>query len=105
MPSCWARPLPRAGRCERGSRPAIASPWWAPNYPEWVILEFAAIMARLVLVMVNPVFRSQEAEYVLQQSRSARVITATEFRRNPKRLAPRKYVVHRSPRMRVAEGD
>jgi acyl-CoA synthetase (AMP-forming)/AMP-acid ligase II len=56
---------------------------WAPNYPEWVILEFAAAMAGLVLVTVNPAFRGPEAEYVLQQSRSAGVITATEFRGNP----------------------
>jgi fatty-acyl-CoA synthase len=62
-----------------GERVAV----WAPNYPEWVILEFAAAMAGIVAVTVNPAFRAAEAEYVLRQSRSAGVVTATEFRGNP----------------------
>ena len=66
-------------RFEPGERVSI----WAPNYPEWVILEFATAMAGLILVTVNPGFRANEVQYVLQQSRSAGVITATEFRGNP----------------------
>jgi fatty-acyl-CoA synthase len=66
-------------RFSPGERVAL----WAPNYPEWVILEFAAAMSGVVLVTVNPALRAPEAEYVLQQSRSAGVITATEFRGNP----------------------
>jgi fatty-acyl-CoA synthase len=66
-------------RFEPGERVAV----WAPNYPEWVILEFAAAMAGLVVVTVNPAFRASEAEYVLRQSRSVGVVTATEFRGNP----------------------
>jgi len=30
---------------------------WAPNLPEWVILEFAATLAGLILVTVNPAYR------------------------------------------------
>jgi acyl-CoA synthetase (AMP-forming)/AMP-acid ligase II len=63
--------------------PAERVALWAPNYPEWVILEFAAAMAGMVVVTVNPAFRAPEAEYVLQQSRSAGIVTATEFRGNP----------------------
>ena len=66
-------------RFEPGERVAI----WAPNYPEWVILEYATAIAGLVLVTVNPAFRANEVQYVLQQSRAAGVITATEFRGNP----------------------
>jgi len=44
---------------------------WAPNIPEWVILEFGAGLAGLTLVAVNPVYRSAELRYVLAQSRSA----------------------------------
>jgi len=62
-----------------GERVAV----WAPNYPEWVILEFAAAIAGVVLVTVNPAFRTPEAEHVLKQSRSAGVVTATEFRGIP----------------------
>ena len=35
-----------------GERVAV----WAPNIPEWVILEFAIALAGLVLVTVNPAF-------------------------------------------------
>ena len=40
---------------------------WATNQPEWVLLEMAAAKAGLVLVTVNPAYRAQELEYVLQQ--------------------------------------
>ncbi len=40
---------------------------WAGNLPEWVLLEFAAAKAGLVLVTVNPVYRQNELEYVLKQ--------------------------------------
>ncbi len=66
-------------RFEPGERLAV----WAPNYPEWVVLEFASAMAGLVLVTVNPAFRAAEVQYVLHQSRSAGVVTASEFRGNP----------------------
>jgi fatty-acyl-CoA synthase len=65
-------------RFEPGERVAV----WGPNSPEWVMLEFASAMAGLILVTVNPAFRASEVEYVLRQSRSAGVVTATEFRGN-----------------------
>ena len=40
---------------------------WAANLPEWILLEFAAAKAGLVLVTVNPVYRQNELEYVLTQ--------------------------------------
>ena len=40
---------------------------WAANLPEWILLEFAAAKAGLVLVTVNPVYRAAELEYVLKQ--------------------------------------
>ena len=56
---------------------------WAPNIPEWVVLEYAAAMSGLVLVTVNPGFRASEAAYVLNQSRAAGIVVTTEFRGNP----------------------
>ncbi len=77
-------------RFEPGERIAV----WAPNYPEWIMMEFGAALAGLVLVTVNPGFRSSEVEYVLNQSRAAGVVVATEFRGNAmlatvEELAPR----------------
>jgi len=40
---------------------------WATNLPDWILLEMAAAKAGLVLVTVNPAYREQELEYVLQQ--------------------------------------
>src|SRR3954462_9135054 len=61
---------------DEGDRIAV----WAPNYPEWIILQFASALAGTILVTVNPAFRAAEVTYVLKQSRAAGVVTATEFR-------------------------
>ncbi|HEY5424013.1 MAG TPA: AMP-binding protein, partial [Ilumatobacteraceae bacterium] len=58
---------------EPGERIAV----WAPNYPEWIILQLASALAGTILVTVNPAFRGGEVAYVLKQSRSAGVVTAT----------------------------
>jgi len=59
-----------------GERVAV----WAPNLPEWVILEYAAGLAGLVLVTVNPAFRAAELAYVLNQSGAAGIFLVPEFR-------------------------
>src|SRR3978361_386584 len=50
-----------------GERVAV----WAQNLPEWIMLEFGAGLAGLVLVTVNPGFRGRELGYRLEQSISA----------------------------------
>jgi fatty-acyl-CoA synthase len=47
----------------RGDRIGI----WAPNRAEWVILQFAAPKAGLVLVNINPAYRAHELEHALNQ--------------------------------------
>jgi fatty-acyl-CoA synthase len=42
---------------------------WATNCAEWILLQFAASRAGLVLVNVNPAYRSTELSYVLRKSR------------------------------------
>jgi len=53
---------------------------WAPNLPEWVILEYAAGLAGLVLVTVNPALRPAELAYVLNQSGAVGIFLVPEFR-------------------------
>jgi fatty-acyl-CoA synthase len=53
---------------------------WAPNLPEWVILEYAAGLAGLVLVTVNPALRPAELAYVLNQSGAAGIFLVREYR-------------------------
>jgi fatty-acyl-CoA synthase len=66
-------------RFRPGERIAV----WAYNLPEWIMLEFGAGLAGLVLVTVNPGFRANEVEYVLKQSRSAGLLVVNSFRGNP----------------------
>jgi fatty-acyl-CoA synthase len=72
---------------------------WAPNIPEWIMLEFGAAMAGLVLVTVNPAFRAHEVEYVLNQSKSSGIFVLAEFRGNPL-LATVEEVRHRCETLR-----
>jgi fatty-acyl-CoA synthase len=66
-------------RFRPGERIAV----WAPNAPEWVILEYAAGLAGLTLVTANPAYRPRELKFVLEQSRSAGLFLVREFRGNP----------------------
>ncbi len=68
-----------AARFEKGERVAV----WAPNIPEWVLLEYGAALAGLVLVTVNPAYQPAELEYVLKQSRSSGLFYLPSFRGNP----------------------
>jgi len=63
-------------RFEPGERIAV----WAPNIPEWIILEFGAALAGLTLVTVNPAYRPSELSYVLNQSGAAGIFLVPEFR-------------------------
>ena len=63
-------------RFEPGERIAV----WAPNIPEWIILEFAAAIAGLTLVTVNPAYRPSELGYVLNQSGASGIFLVPEFR-------------------------
>ena len=42
---------------------------WASNCVEWVLLQYGAARAGVILVNVNPAYRSHELRYVLQKSR------------------------------------
>jgi fatty-acyl-CoA synthase len=71
----------RAARalCER-FEPEERIAVWAPNIPEWIILEFGVALAGLTLVTVNPAYRPSELSYVLNQSGAAGIFLVPEFR-------------------------
>jgi fatty-acyl-CoA synthase len=52
-----------------GLQPGDRAGIWASNCAEWVFLQLAASYARVVLVNVNPAYRSHELRYVLRKSR------------------------------------
>jgi fatty-acyl-CoA synthase len=55
---------------------------WAHNLPEWVLLEYGAALAGLILVTVNPSLQPAEASYMLGQSRAAGLFLVPEVRGN-----------------------
>jgi fatty-acyl-CoA synthase len=52
----------------------------APNIPEWIILQYGAALAGLIVVTANPALRAAELRYVLRQSRSAGLFFTAAFR-------------------------
>ena len=59
-----------------GERVAV----WAPNCPEWYLLQLGAGLAGATVVTVNPAYRAAELADVLARSRSAVIVLADEFR-------------------------
>jgi fatty-acyl-CoA synthase len=51
-----------------GLRPGDRAGIWASNCVEWILMQHAAARAGLVLVNVNPAYRSHELRYVLRKS-------------------------------------
>jgi fatty-acyl-CoA synthase len=61
---------------ERGERVGI----WAPNCPEWTIVQFATAKIGAILVNVNPAYRTHELAYVLDQSGLRTLVAPTSFK-------------------------
>ncbi len=61
---------------EKGDRVGI----WSPNRPEWLIAQFATARVGLILVTINPAYRSAELEYVLNKVGCRALITAERFK-------------------------
>ena len=53
---------------------------WSPNCAEWVLLQYATAKAGVVLVNINPAYRSHEVAYVLRQSGVKHLVSATTFK-------------------------
>ena len=70
----WAQFLDRvvrtaAGLQSLGLKPGDRIGVWSSNCAEWVYLQFGAAMAGVILVNVNPAYRSHELSFVLRVSR------------------------------------
>ena len=70
-----ARGLLAAG-LETGDRVGI----WSPNNAEWVLVQYATAQVGVVLVNINPAYRTHEVGYALQQSGCRLLIAATDFK-------------------------
>ena len=56
---------------------------WAPNIPEWVLMECATALAGLILVTANPAYQISEFRYVLEQSGASGLFMVRSHRGNP----------------------
>ena len=58
---------PRAARhrgVAKGDRLGI----WSPNHAEWVLVQYATAKLGVILVNINPAYRTHEVAFVLRQS-------------------------------------
>lgn len=61
---------------KRGDRIGI----WAPNRTEWVLLQFAAPKAGLILVNINPAYRTHELAYSLNKVACSALVLSRRFK-------------------------
>src|SRR4051812_24003982 len=63
-----------------GMRPGERMGVWAPNCAEWVLVQYATAKAGVILVNINPAYRTSELEYVLNQSGCRMLMAAQRFK-------------------------
>jgi fatty-acyl-CoA synthase len=65
-----------AAGLRRGDRVGV----WGPNRAEWALVQYATAMLGVILVNVNPAYRTSELEYALGQSGCRYLFAAAECR-------------------------
>src|SRR3954464_944952 len=65
-----------AAGIEPGDRVGI----WSPNCAEWALVQYGTAKAGIILVNINPAYRTSELEYVLRQSGCRMLVAATAFK-------------------------
>jgi fatty-acyl-CoA synthase len=53
---------------------------WSPNNAEWVLVQYATAKVGVILVNLNPAYRTSEVQYAVAQSGCRVLIAATEFK-------------------------
>src|SRR5215218_2538341 len=53
---------------------------WSPNYAEWVLLQYATAEIGVILVNLNPAYRTHELQYALAQSGCRMLFAAPSFK-------------------------
>jgi fatty-acyl-CoA synthase len=61
---------------EQGDRVGL----WSPNYAEWTLLQYATADIGVVLVNINPAYRTHELAYALNQSGCRMLFAAPSFK-------------------------
>ena len=53
---------------------------WAPNRYEWVLVQYATARIGVIMVCINPAYRTHELEFALNQSGCSMLLAAPEFK-------------------------
>ena len=53
---------------------------WSPNYAEWTLLQYATANIGVILVNINPAYRTHELAYALNQSGCRLLVAAPSFK-------------------------
>jgi fatty-acyl-CoA synthase len=71
-----------AGLLALGLKPGERIGIWSPNNAEWVVTQFATAKAGLILVNINPAYRSHEFDYAMNKVGCKALILSAGFRGN-----------------------
>lgn len=69
-----------AGFVRLGLAPGDRIGIWSPNRYEWVVTQFASAKAGLILVTINPAYRTSELEYALNKVGCKALVLAPNFK-------------------------
>ena len=65
-----------AAGVEKGERLGI----WSPNVAEWTLVQYATAKLGVILVNINPAYRTHELEYVLKQAGISFLVATPSFK-------------------------
>src|SRR5215470_11580971 len=101
-----------AGLIGLGLEPGDRLGIWSPNNAEWVLTQFAAAKAGIILVNINPAYRLHELDYALNKVGCRALILASAFKTSDyiamirglcpelDRAAPGRLDSHKAPALR-----
>jgi fatty-acyl-CoA synthase len=69
-----------AGLLALGLEPGERIGIWSPNCAEWVLVQFAAAKAGIILVTINPAYRLSELEYTLNKVGVKALVAAERYK-------------------------
>jgi len=69
-----------SGLVELGLKPGDRIGIWSQNNAEWAVTQFATAKAGLIMVNINPAYKSAELEYALTKSGCVALVTSAEFK-------------------------
>jgi fatty-acyl-CoA synthase len=90
-----------AGFLHLGLTPGDRIGIWSPNRYEWIVTQFASAKAGLILVTINPAYRTSELEYALNKVGCKALLLAPSFKTSDY-VAMLEQIRHKVPNLQAA---